>query len=134
MATETIPLDLDSALLSPSRHPLCVMAASSPSSPPPGLALLAETELLPPQTPVLSREDVDDWALVLDTELGTCEDEGLLCPEGSSGQHYVGGQGSFLTGARRRECGQGVRGRQTLQLSRVMAAEEASCRENRMGR
>lgn len=51
--------------------------------------LLAETELLPPQTPALPRDDVDDLALVLHAELGT-EGEGMPGLEWPSRQHYVG--------------------------------------------
>lgn len=104
------------------------MVASSPGSLLTGLALIAEAELLPPQTPVLSRKDVDDCASVLDAELGTCEGVGMLCPEGPSGQRGIGGrEGSS------QEPEEGSAGRQTLQRSWVMTAEEGLCRESRPG-
>lgn len=111
--------------------PLCVigkMAASSPGSLLPGLALTAEAELLPPQTPVLSRKDVDDCASILDAELGTCEGVGMLCPEGLSGQCGIGGREVSS-----QEPEEGSAGRQTLQLSWVTTAKEGSCRESRPG-
>lgn len=94
------------------------VAARSPISPPPGSALIDETELLP-WTPAPSRDDVDDCALLLDTERGTCEGEGMP------------GRGAREDSSEEPEGGSV--GRQTLPLSRVTAAEEDSCRENRTG-